>query len=159
MRRRRPHSGRERAGYASRRYRLRTAGAQPSAFPGDAPRGACLSRGQGGGGDRGHGGTGPAWEDSAATSRRSYAAAIRGNEFSDAYHVSDYAVYAYLQLARDAAARSAMEDAFKVKVTPPTAASAYASAAMPARYAVERGDWRGALLLRRHRTASQRPSR
>ena len=40
-----------------------------------------------------------------------------------------------------------MEDAFKVKVTPPTAASAYASAAMPARYAVERGDWRGAMQL------------
>jgi tetratricopeptide (TPR) repeat protein len=88
-----------------------------------------------------------AWEDSAATNSRSYAAAVKGNEFSEAYHASDYAVYADLQLARDAAARAAMEDAFRVKVTPATAASAYASAAMPARYAVERGDWRGAMQL------------
>jgi tetratricopeptide (TPR) repeat protein len=84
-----------------------------------------------------------AWEDSAATNARSYEVALKGGEFPEASHASDYAVYAYLQLARDAAARRAMEDAFKVEVKA-AAAVAYASAAMPARYAVERGDWRAA---------------
>ena len=77
-----------------------------------------------------------------STNRRAFEAAIKGGEVPEAYHASDYAVYADLQLARDAAALSAMEDAFKVK--PPSAsqfAVAYSSAAMPARYALERGDW------------------
>ena len=89
-----------------------------------------------------------AWEDSASTNRRSYEAAIKGGELPEAYHASDYAVYADLQLARDAAAQSAMADAFKVK--PPSAsqgAVAYSSAAMPARCALERGDWLAARQL------------
>ena len=83
-----------------------------------------------------------AWEDWYRPIARAYEAAIKGGEVPEAYHASDYAVYADLQLARDAAALSAMEDAFKVK--PPSAsqfAVAYSSAAMPARYALERGDW------------------
>jgi tetratricopeptide (TPR) repeat protein len=89
-----------------------------------------------------------AWADSAATNRRSYEAAIRGNEFPESYHASDYEVYADLQLARDAAALSAIETALKVKLGPPAPpVVAYAAAAMPARYAVERGDWRGAMQL------------
>src|SRR3954467_4002802 len=51
-----------------------------------------------------------AWEESAATNRRSFEAAIKGNEADEAYHASDYAVYAYLQLALDGAARRTMED-------------------------------------------------
>lgn len=89
-----------------------------------------------------------AWEDSVSTNRRSYEAAIRGGELPEAYHASDYAVYADLQLARDAAALAAMADAFKLK--PPSAsqaAVAYSSAAMPARYALERGDWLAAKQL------------
>jgi len=89
-----------------------------------------------------------AWEDSASTNRRSYEAAIKGGELPEAYHASDYAVYADLQLARDAAALSAMEDAFKVKAASTSqVAVAYSSAAMPARYALERGDWRAAQQL------------
>jgi tetratricopeptide (TPR) repeat protein len=88
-----------------------------------------------------------AWEDSASTNRRSFEAAIKGNELPEAYHASDYRVYAYLQLARDAAALGAIEEAFKVKANPSAPAASYASAAMPARYAVERGDWRGAMQL------------
>jgi hypothetical protein len=89
-----------------------------------------------------------AWEDSVSTNRRSFEAAIKGGELPEAYHASDYAVYADLQLARDAAALSAENDAFKVK--PPLMsqpAVAYASAAMPARYAVERADWSAAKQL------------
>ena len=89
-----------------------------------------------------------AWEDSVSTNRRSFEVAIKGGELPEAYHASDYAVYADLQLARDAAALGAMQDAFKVK--PPSASQAtvaYASAAMPARYALERGDWPAAKQL------------
>ena len=89
-----------------------------------------------------------AWEESAAANHRAFKAAIRGNEFGEAYHASDYAVYAELQLARDGAALSDMRAAFKVGVSsPPPQTAAYASAAMPARYALERGDWRGAMQL------------
>ncbi|MDB5807227.1 MAG: hypothetical protein JWN73_4549 [Betaproteobacteria bacterium] len=89
-----------------------------------------------------------AWEESAATNRRAYLAALRGNEFSEAYHASDYAVYGYLQVGRDAAALGAMQDALKVTVAAPVPpATWYATAAMPARYALERGDWRAAAQL------------
>ncbi len=86
-----------------------------------------------------------AWEDSAFTNHRSYQVAVKGGEFSEAYHASDYAVYADLQLGRDAAARSDMEGALKLKVAATSqGAVAYSSAAMPARLALERGDWRAA---------------
>jgi hypothetical protein len=89
-----------------------------------------------------------AWEDSASTNRRSFEVAIKGSELPEAYHASDYAVYADLQLARDAAALSAIEDAFKLKAASASqAAVAYASAAMPARYALERSDWLAAKQL------------
>ncbi|HEX4326306.1 MAG TPA: tetratricopeptide repeat protein [Burkholderiales bacterium] len=89
-----------------------------------------------------------AWEESAATNRRAYAAALRGNEFAEAYHASDYAVYGYLQVGRDEAALSAMQEVMKVTVAAPVPpATWYATAAMPARYALERGDWSGAAQL------------
>ena len=89
-----------------------------------------------------------AWEDSVATNGRSFDSALRGNEQQEAYHASDYLVYAELQLARDAAARAAMDRALAVRV-PADAGPvvAYPTAAMPARYAAERGDWRAAKQL------------
>jgi tetratricopeptide (TPR) repeat protein len=56
-------------------------------------------------------------------------------------------VYAYLQLGRDQAAQHAMTEAFKVPRTNPAQATPYAVAAMPARYAMERGAWREAMQL------------
>src|SRR3954447_23009775 len=89
-----------------------------------------------------------AWQDSAATNRRSFDSALRGNEHPEAYHATDYMVYADLQLARDAAALAAMQRAFAVKVAGNGGqAVAYPTAAMPARYAVERGDWTAAAQL------------
>ncbi|MFZ4406819.1 MAG: hypothetical protein ACOYOH_05745 [Paracraurococcus sp.] len=89
-----------------------------------------------------------AWAESAATNERSFHSAMRGNEQPEAYHATDYAVYADLQLARDAAALGLMERAFTVKV-PANAGQvvAYPTAAMPARYAMERGDWNAAAQL------------
>ena len=56
-----------------------------------------------------------AWEESIATNRRSAKVALAGNEADEAYHASDYAVYALLQLARDDEARREMEAALKVQ--------------------------------------------
>ena len=89
-----------------------------------------------------------AWEDSVAANRRAYQAAIPGNELGEAYHASDYSVYADLQLARDTDARADIANAFKVRIANRTLRpAAYAAAAMPARYALERGDWRAAMSL------------
>jgi tetratricopeptide (TPR) repeat protein len=89
-----------------------------------------------------------AWEDSIATNARSAEVAKKAGDNLEAYHASDYAVYAYLQLARDGDARREMEEALKVIDNNPTAfAGAYSIAAMPARYAMERGAWREAMQL------------
>jgi tetratricopeptide (TPR) repeat protein len=88
-----------------------------------------------------------AWEESAATNERSAEVAKRGNDIDEAYHASDYTVYAYLQLARDAKARATMDTALKVTGASPRFIAPYSVAAMPARYVVERGDWQGAARL------------
>ena len=83
-----------------------------------------------------------AWEESAATNVRSMKVAMAGNEPDEAYHATDYMVYAYLQLGRDAEARRSIDEAMKVGGTSPRFIAPYAIAAMPARYAFERGAWR-----------------
>ena len=89
-----------------------------------------------------------AWEDSAATNVRATEAAKKGGEPNEAYHASDYTVYAYLQLARDSDARRTIEDVLKVTDFNPAIRTApYAIAAMHARYALERGAWREAMQL------------
>ncbi len=57
----------------------------------------------------------------------------------------DYQVYAYLQMGQDARAKAVLDEMATVQVTNATfLAGAYALAASPARYAVERGDWKAA---------------
>jgi tetratricopeptide (TPR) repeat protein len=81
------------------------------------------------------------WQESAATNVRSMQAARAGNEPNEAYHAADYMVYAYLQLSRDAEARRSMDDAMKITPATTSFVGPYAVAAMPARYAFERGAW------------------
>ncbi len=88
-----------------------------------------------------------AWADSAATNQRSAAVALKGNELHEAMHASDYMVYAYLQMARDTDARKVMEEVRATTLTPTPFVGYYALAAMPARYAVERGNWSEAMKL------------
>ncbi len=88
-----------------------------------------------------------AWEDSAATNARSFKAAAASGELGEAFHASDYMVYADLQLARDGAALAAMEAAFAIPGRGAAPPLTYATAAMPARYALERGNWRAAMQL------------
>jgi len=83
-----------------------------------------------------------------ATNERSAAAAKRDRDFDEQLHAMDYMVYAYLQLARDADARRVVEDSATASgVATLRFAGPYAQSAMPARYAVERGDWKQAAAL------------
>ncbi len=88
-----------------------------------------------------------AWEESVATNARSAKVARAGGEPDESYHASDYMVYALLQMGRDAEARTAIDDAMKVSGITPRFVAPYAISAMPARYAVERGDWKAAAML------------
>jgi len=87
------------------------------------------------------------WQESAATNLRSMEVAKAGGEGDEAYHAVDYMVYAYLQLARDAEARRAIDEVMKVSAISARFVPFYAIAAMPARYAVERGAWQEAAKL------------
>ena len=80
-----------------------------------------------------------AWADSAATNQRSATAAKGDNDGDAQLHAMDYMAYAYLQLARDNDARRVLEEA--AQVSGKRFAAPYALSAIPARYAVERGDW------------------
>ena len=65
----------------------------------------------------------------------------------DYYHAADFWVYAQLQLAQDVKARDLIEKASNTADTGTrqvTIVNFTALAAMPARYALERGDWKGA---------------
>jgi tetratricopeptide (TPR) repeat protein len=87
-----------------------------------------------------------AWAESAATNQRAADAAKSDKDADQQLHAMDYMTYAYLQLARDNDARRVVEEGAQVsgaiRFTAP-----YALAAMPARYAIERGDWRQAAKL------------
>ena len=88
------------------------------------------------------------WAESIATNERSAVAAKGDKDFDEQLHAMDYMVYAHLQLGRDADARRVLEEAAAVSgFTTLRFAGPYAQAAMPARYAVERADWKGAMAL------------
>lgn len=91
------------------------------------------------------------WEDSIASN----ASAIEIQP--DYYHASDFAVYAHLQLAQDAKASEMIERSVNTPMRgdrPAGPGNFIPLAAMPARYALERGDWKGAAAL----PATQTPS-
>jgi tetratricopeptide (TPR) repeat protein len=89
-----------------------------------------------------------AWKDSAAINERSAKAAKEQKEPHDQLHAMDYSVYAYLQLGQDDEARRVLREARELKdFTPTVRAGPYALAAMPARIALERGDWKEAASL------------
>jgi len=88
-----------------------------------------------------------AWQDSAASNVRAASVAKAEKAFGDQLHAMDYLAYAYLQLARDTDARRVVEDAPGVRSKSPARGTPYALAAIPARYAVERGAWKEAAQL------------
>jgi hypothetical protein len=85
------------------------------------------------------------WEESIETNRRS--AATSKSHF-DSLHAMDYLEYAYLQGARDRDARRVLDEVAAIKkVDREHFVTAYALAAIPARYALERGRWADAAAL------------
>jgi tetratricopeptide (TPR) repeat protein len=88
------------------------------------------------------------WQDSIASNTKSANAADASKEITDSLHARDYLVYAYLQLGRDKEARETIEKMLSTTGYNPNVRGAiFALAAGPARYMMERGDWKGASQL------------
>jgi hypothetical protein len=85
------------------------------------------------------------WRESVDTNVSSVVAAKTDKDPGQVLHAMDYMVYADLQLARDADAGAVVKES--LGISSPERTSAYARAAIPARYAVERGQWREAAVL------------
>jgi tetratricopeptide (TPR) repeat protein len=88
------------------------------------------------------------WKQSIDSNIASVKAAKAEKSVGNYLHAQDYMVYAHLQQAQDKEARDVIDDMlresdFKAGVL----GAHYALAASPARYAVERGDWKGASQL------------
>jgi hypothetical protein len=81
------------------------------------------------------------WEDSIVSNRSSL------DVRPDYYHAMDFMTYAYLQLGQDAKARAMLDEMRKVVGDRPVAQNHTAVACIPARLALERGDWAGAAQL------------
>jgi hypothetical protein len=95
------------------------------------------------------------WDDSIASNIASRDAAFDhlqqtkpGYTAFDQLHALDYLAYAYLQEARDGDARRVLDEvSAATKFDLPNFAAAYALAAVPARFTLERRDWTGAAAL------------
>ncbi len=88
------------------------------------------------------------WTESIASNLASVKAARADKEYGDQLHGEDYLVYAYLQLADDKDARAVVDDMSAMTgFNPNFRGSAFALAASPARYMIERSDWIGAANL------------
>jgi len=97
------------------------------------------------------------WQESVDTNRRSEETALEQGVITEALHAMDYEAYAHLQMAQDAAALEVLtrlpevESRFDASAVAggaaPPMAGFYALAAIPARYALERGAWREAAEL------------
>ena len=89
-----------------------------------------------------------AWEDSVEANRRAEETARMNKTPDDILHALDYQAYALLQLARDAEAKRALERGEAEAARYERSPGAYSLAAGPARYAMERGDWKMAAQLK-----------
>jgi hypothetical protein len=88
------------------------------------------------------------WGDAASTNARSWDVAMKAGDYDEALHAADYMAYAYLQMARDGEARKVLENARQVtKYNQGRIVGHYAVSAIPARIAIERGDWAAAATL------------
>jgi tetratricopeptide (TPR) repeat protein len=97
------------------------------------------------------------WHDSIHSNIAAAAAARREGQTAEELHASDYEVYAYLQTGQDVAARSIANSLPEIALrfdpkaaisgASPPSAGYFALAAIPARYALERRDWKQAAQL------------
>jgi tetratricopeptide (TPR) repeat protein len=88
------------------------------------------------------------WKESIDSNKVSQRVAKESSDFHDQLHSMDYLVYAHLQLGQDQKAKAVIDEMMTVTgFTETFFVGPYALAASPARYAVERGDWKGAAEL------------
>ncbi len=88
------------------------------------------------------------WDESIASNIQAARAAKDAKDFHDQLHSMDYQVYANLQLGRDAKAKALIDEMSGITgFTETYLVGPYALAASPARYALERGDWKAAAEL------------
>src|SRR5438132_10255056 len=87
------------------------------------------------------------WQEAIDSNRASAAAARADGFLAEQLHSFDYITYAALQMARDAEARAIDREAAAIAPRADTLAEAYALAAIPARFAVERNRWDEARVL------------
>jgi tetratricopeptide (TPR) repeat protein len=96
------------------------------------------------------------WRESIEANRRSMGVALSTASIAETLHAADYSAYAYLQLRRDSAAKSIVDQlpALAARFDPkaitgaaPGSAGVFALAAIPARYALERQSWSEAAAL------------
>ena len=99
------------------------------------------------------------WQDSIDTNIKSGEVAKRERSVAEELHTMDYRVYAYLQTGQDRSARQLLEslpdvrsrfDPDAIGSAAPGSAGVFALAAIPARYALERGAWADAAKLEAH---------
>ena len=102
------------------------------------------------------------WKESVETNERSNAVAIAAGSIAEAFHASDYEMYAYLQLGDYPKAKAILDkllglaarfDPNAITGAAPPAAAYFAMAAIPARWALERGAWAEAAALELKTTA------
>jgi hypothetical protein len=96
------------------------------------------------------------WEESVNTNRRSMEVALSTGAFGEALHAADYSMYALLQIGKDSAAKALLDglpaivarfDPNAITGAAPGAAGVFATAAIPARWALERKSWTEAAAL------------
>jgi tetratricopeptide (TPR) repeat protein len=96
------------------------------------------------------------WDGSIASNLASADAAKTAGSTAEELHASDYLTYAYLQTGRDTLAKGLLDalPAIRSRFDPsaqggaaPPSAGFFALAAIPARYALERGDWAAAAAI------------
>ncbi len=88
------------------------------------------------------------WQESIDSNMASGRSAQAAGDFHEELHAMDYLVYAYLQLGKDKKAGDVVEAMTTVTgFTETFIAGPYARAVSPARYVIERGDWKAAAAL------------
>jgi tetratricopeptide (TPR) repeat protein len=93
------------------------------------------------------------WKESIETNRKSADAARKSSTAGEELHALDYQAYAYLQIAQDRDAKGVLDRALALTqgadgiAVGAAGAGAFAVAAIPARYALERAAWTEAAAL------------
>src|SRR5207253_6550829 len=96
------------------------------------------------------------WQESVDANNQSIKVALSTGSIGEALHASDYAMYAYLQMGKDSEAKAILDglpaiaarfDPNAVTGAAPGSGGVFALAAIPARWALERGAWAEAAAL------------